>query len=225
MSFNLAAYIDHTILKPAATASEVDKACVEASIAGFAAVCIPPKYVPAARKLLDSSRVKVATVVDFPLGFGGIDVKVQEIEAAIAMGADEVDMVVDLCAIKSGDFEYLTREIEACLVPVYRGGKVIKLIVESGMLTDMELVACCKLYGKYNIDYLKTSTGFSAIGATVHAVKLMREHLPARVAIKASGGIRTYAFAKELIDAGATRLGTSGSLQIMKEFKAAQVNA
>lgn len=225
MSFNLASYIDHTILKPTATAAEVDKVCVEASIAGFAAVCIPPKYVAGARKLLDSSRVKVATVIGFPLGFNAIDIKVTEIQEAIDMGADELDMVIDLCALKSGDFEQLTREIEACLVPVYRAGKVIKVIVESGMLTDTELVACCKLYGRYNIDYLKTSTGFSGTGATVQAVKTMREHLPARVSIKASGGIRTYAFAKELIDAGATRLGTSSSLQIMKEFKAAAVGA
>lgn len=220
MSFNLAAYIDHTILKPTATAADVDKVCVEASIAGFAAVCIPPKYVHSAKKLLDSSRVKVATVIGFPLGFNAIDVKVAEIEDAINSGADEVDMVIDLCAIKSGDFEHLKKEIEACLVPVYTAGRIIKIIVESGMLTDTELLECCKLYGKYNIDYMKTSTGFSGTGATVHAVKLMRENLPSRVSIKASGGIRTYAFAKDLIDAGATRLGTSASLQIMKEFKA-----
>lgn len=225
MSLNLAAYIDHTILKPTASAADVDKVCVEASIAGFAAVCIPPKYVHSAKKLLDSSRVKVATVIGFPLGFNAIDVKVAEIEDAINSGADEVDMVIDLCAIKSGDFEHLKKEIEACLVPVYTAGRVIKIIVESGMLTDTELLECCKLYGKYNIDYMKTSTGFSGTGATVHAVKLMRENLPARVSIKASGGIRTYAFAKELIDAGATRLGTSASLQIMKEFKASLLGA
>lgn len=220
MSFNLAGYIDHTILKPTASAADVDKVCVEASIAGFAAVCIPPKYVHSARKLLDNSRVKVATVIGFPLGFSAIDIKVAEIEEAIAMGADEVDMVIDLCALKSGDFDQLKREIEACLVPVYTAGRIIKVIVESGMLTDTELFDCCKLYGKYNIDYMKTSTGFSGTGATVHAVKLMREQLPARMSIKASGGIRNYDFAKQLIDAGATRLGTSASLQIMKEFKA-----
>ncbi len=220
MSINLASYIDHTILKQTTTASEVDKVCVEASMAGFAAVCIPPRYVPGARKLLDNSRVKVATVIGFPLGYTATDIKVMEIEEALAMGADEVDMVIDLCALKSGDWAHLTQEIEACLKPVYKAGKAIKVIIESGMLTDTELIACCGLYGKYEIDFMKTSTGFASTGATVRAVQMMREHLPFRIGIKASGGIRTYAFAKELIDAGATRLGCSTSMQLMKEFKA-----
>jgi len=220
MPFNLASYIDHTILKQAATASEVDKVCVEASMAGFAAICIPPRYVASAKKLLDSSRVKVATVIGFPFGYNATDVKLTEIQDALEMGADELDMVIDLCALKSGDWDQLAREMETCLKPVYTAGKVMKVIVESGMLTDTELIACCNLYGKYDIDYMKTSTGFAGTGATVHAVQMMREYLPPRMGIKASGGIRTYAFAKELIDAGATRIGTSASVQIMKEFKA-----
>ena len=217
---NLATYIDHTILKQTTTVSEVDKVCVEASMAGFYAVCIPPKYVAGARKLLDGSRVKVATVIGFPLGYNATEVKVREIEEALEMGADELDMVIDLCALKSGDWKQLTREIEECLKPVKASGKLLKIIVESGMLTDSELISCCQLYSRYDIDFMKTSTGFSGTGATVHAVRMMREFLPARIGIKASGGIRTYDFAKELIDAGATRIGCSSSLQIMKEFKA-----
>ena len=219
MSLNLAAYIDHTILKQATTIAEVDRVCVDASMEGFAAVCIPPKYVLAARKLLDGSRVKVATVIGFPLGYTATDIKVREIEEALEMGADELDMVIDLCALKSGDWKHLECEIEACLVPIYKAGKVIKVIVESGMLTNSELVACCAMYSKYNIDFMKTSTGYADKGATVQAVKMMREHLPHRIGIKASGGIRTFAFAKELIEAGATRLGCSASVQIMKEFR------
>lgn len=221
MSFNLASYIDHTILKQTTTVAEVDKVCVEASMAGFVSVCIPPRYVAGAKKLLDGSKVKVATVVGFPLGYNATEVKVREIEEAIQMGADELDMVIDLCALKSGDWKHLTHELESCMAPVYQAGKILKVIVESGMLTDSELISCCQLYGKYEIDFMKTSTGFSGTGATIHAVRMMREFLPARIGIKASGGIRDYAFARQLIDAGATRLGCSSSMQLMKEFKAA----
>lgn len=223
MSFNLAAYIDHTILKQTTTVAEVDKVCVEASMAGFVSVCIPPRYVAGAKKLLDGSKVKVATVIGFPLGYNATEVKVREIEEAIQMGADELDMVIDLCALKSGDWKHLAHEIEACLKPVTQSGMVMKVIVESGMLTDSELIACCQLYSKYDIDFMKTSTGFSGTGATVHAVSMMREFLPARIGVKASGGIRNYEFARELIDAGASRIGCSSSMQLMKEYRATLV--
>lgn len=216
---SIAHFIDHTILKQSTSFSNVDKVCVEASLENFAAVCIPPKYVTTAKKMLDGSKVKVATVIGFPLGFNTIDVKVKEIEEAISMGADEVDVVINLSALKSGDWQYLEDEIKACLQPVYNSNKVIKVIVESGMLTDSELVACCSLYGKYNIDYMKTSTGFASNGASVHAVTLMRKNLPKRIGIKAAGGIRTLAFAKELIEAGATRLGCSESMQLVRESR------
>ena len=220
MSVNIASYIDHTILKQTTTLSEIDKLCVEASLENFVAVCVPPKYVPDVRKMLDGSKVKVATVIGFPLGFNTIEIKVKEIENAIEMGVDEVDMVINLCSLKSGDWKYLENEIAACLAPVYNKGKVIKVIVESGMLTDGELISACQLYSNYEIDYLKTSTGYADNGATVHAVKLMRAHLPQRIGIKASGGIRSYAFARDLVHAGATRIGCSSSMQIVKESRA-----
>ena len=219
MSFNIAAYIDHTILKQTTTLSDVDRVCVEASLENFMAVCIPPKYVSDAKKMLDGSRVKVATVIGFPLGYNAIDTKVREIDEALGHGADELDMVIDLAALKNRDWKHLVKEIESCLKPVYAAGKVIKIIVESGILTDDELLACCELYGKYEIDYMKTSTGFAEKGATVHAVELMKLYLPERIGIKASGGIRSFKFAKELIEAGATRLGCSASMQIMKESR------
>lgn len=221
MSLNLAAYIDHTILKQTTTHAEVDKLCVEASLENFMAVCVPPKYVPDAKKLLDGSRVRIATVIGFPLGFNTLEVKVKEIENSLEMGADEVDMVINLSALKSGDWKFLEHEIESCLAPVYAQGKVLKVIVESGMLTDSELVSCCELYGNHEIDFMKTSTGYADNGASLHAVELMRAHLPRRIGIKASGGIHTLAFAKELIAAGATRLGCSASMQIMKESRTA----
>jgi deoxyribose-phosphate aldolase len=219
MAFNIASYIEHTILKQTTTISEVDKVCLEASMENFVAVCVPPKYVFNAKKMLDSSNVKVATVIGFPLGFGAIETKLQEIDEAIEMGADELDMVIDLCALKSGDWKSLENEIKNCLKPVYAAGKVLKVIVESGILTANELLACCSLYSNYDIDYMKTSTGYAGKGATVEAVRVMRANLPFRMGIKASGGIRTYKFAKELIDAGASRIGCSASMQIMKEYK------
>lgn len=218
MDFNLASYIDHTVLSQTTTASDVDKLCVEASIARFAAVCVPPRFVVGAKKLLRASNVKVATVIGFPMGYNTTSIKVREIQEAIDSGADEVDMVIDLCALKSGDWQHLKNEIEACCKPVYNSQKTIKVIVESGILTDTELIDCCKLYGNYEIGFMKTSTGFANTGASIHAVSLMRKHLPERVRIKASGGIRTCEFALDLIKAGANRIGTSAGMQIMKEY-------
>ncbi len=219
MSINIASYIDHTLLKQTTTLSEVDKICVEASLENFAAVCIPPKYVQDAKKLLDGSRVKVATVIGFPLGYNVTEVKVREINDAIEMGADELDMVHDLCALKNGNWKHLETEIAECLKPIHEAGKTIKVILETGILTDAEVIRCCEMYSNFKIDYIKTSTGFADVGATVHAVKLIKKHIPAKMGIKASGGIRTYAFAKELIDAGATRIGCSASMQIVKEYR------
>ena len=222
MSFNIASYIDHPLLKQTTTLAEVDKICVEASMENYAAVCIPPRYVADAKKLLDGSRVKVATVIGFPLGYNVTDVKLKEINDAIAMGADELDMVHDLCALKSNNWKLLEDEIEACLQPVMEAGKVMKVILETGILTDSEIIRCCEMYSNYKIDYIKTSTGYADIGASVNSVRLIRKHIPARMGIKASGGISTYAFAKELIEAGATRIGCSASNKIMKESRMEQ---
>lgn len=219
MSFNIASYIDHTLLKQTTTHAEVDRLCVEASMEGFVAVCIPPKYVYEAKRLLDGSRVKIATVIGFPLGYNITSVKQAEIERAMDHGADELDMVQDLCALKSGDWDFLEEEIKVCIKPIHEAGKVIKVILETGILTENEIIKCCELYRDLGVDFLKTSTGFADIGVSVHTVQLMRSHLPMNIGIKASGGIRSYEFAKELIDAGATRIGTSSSWQILKESR------
>jgi deoxyribose-phosphate aldolase len=218
---NIAPYIDHTALRQDTTAANIAQLCEEARTHGFAAVCIPPVYVHQASAALAESGVKVATVVGFPFGYHLPMVKTSEAELAIMGGATELDMVANISAIKSGDWRVLETEIREVLEVVKLRGARLKLIIESGILSDEELQRCCELYARFNIDYLKTSTGFAKSGASVETVKRMRELLPQHIAIKASGGIRSYAFAKELLDAGATRLGCSASVQIVQEAQSA----
>ena len=210
-------YIDHTILKPTTRIAEVEKLCSEAKEYGFAAVCVPPPFVKIAKALLVDSNVKVSTVIGFPFGYSAIEAKLAEILLAIVDEVDELDVVVNILAIKNNDWQYISNETNHIVPVIKNKQKVVKMIVESGALTDDELIKCCKLYGAAGIDYLKTSTGYAETGATVQAVKMMRENLPIAVRIKASGGIRTYDFARELIDAGATRLGCSAGVAIVNQ--------
>ena len=213
---NLASYIDHTILKPTTLVADVEKLCSEAKQYGFAAVCVPPNFVKKAKELTQGSQVKVATVIGFPFGYSAVESKIAEILLAIVDGADELDVVINISAIKNNDWQYLANEINHIMPIIRAKNKVIKIIIESGILTDEEIIKCCDIYGLAGIDYLKTSTGYAEKGATVEAVKLFRKHLANQVQIKASGGIRDYAFAKELIDAGATRLGCSAGVAIVQ---------
>jgi deoxyribose-phosphate aldolase len=224
MEGKLNQYIDHTILKPTTTLAEVEKVCNEAMQYQFAAVCIPPLFVNKAKKLINDSGVKVATVIGFPFGYSAIEAKVAEIVLAMVDGADELDMVINISAIKNNDWNFIANEINTIVpivksknLPAGRQGKIIKVIIESGILTDDEIIKCCDIYGMAGVDYVKTSTGYAEKGASIHAVKLIRAHLADSVKIKASGGIKTYEFAKQLIDAGAARLGCSSSVQIVKE--------
>ncbi len=214
---NLAAYIDHTILKPTSLLEDVEKICEEAREYGFAAVCVPPLFVPYAKNKLAASNVKVATVIGFPFGYSAIEAKLAEVVLAIVEGADELDMVINIAALKNNDWQYLAKEINSIFPIIRSKGKVIKVIIESGILTDDEIIKCCDIYGGAGVDFVKTSTGYAEKGASVHAVELIRKHLADAVKIKASGGIKTAAFAKELIDAGADRLGCSSSVAIVKE--------
>jgi len=213
---NIASYIDHTILKPTTLISDVQKLCGEARQYGFAAVCVPPNFAEIAKKELEGSEVKTATVIGFPFGYSAVEAKIAEILLAIVDGADELDVVVNISAIKNNDWPYLANEIGSILPIVRSRRKTLKIIIESGILTDEEIIKCCELYGPAGIDFLKTSTGYAEKGASVQAVQLFRKHLPADVQIKASGGIRDYAFAKQLIEAGATRLGCSASVAIVE---------
>ncbi len=214
---NIAAYIDHTVLRPTTTHRDVEMLCAEAEKYQFAAVCVPPFYVKTAKDFLQETPVKVATVIGFPFGYSATSSKLREIEEAIKDGADELDTVIHLAALKNGDWNWVAEEISTCVAEIHAAKKQMKLIVESGVLTDEELVRACGLVAEYEVDFIKTSTGYAEKGATLHAVTMMRKHLPASVRIKASGGIRTFSTAKELIAAGADRLGCSASVQIIEE--------
>lgn len=213
----IASYIDHTVLKPTTTIAEVENICTEALKYGFAAVCVPPLFVKQAKILLMNSSVKIATVIGFPFGYSAIEAKVAELILAIVDGADELDMVINITALKNNDWQYLAKELNTVMQVIRAKGKVIKVIIESGILTDDEVIKCCDLYGVAGVDFLKTSTGYAEKGASVHAVTLMRKHLADTVQIKASGGIKSLKFAQDLIDAGATRLGCSSSIGIVNE--------
>lgn len=213
---SLAQFIDHTILKPTTTLADIEKICEEAAQYGFAAVCVPPYYVKDAKTILQSTPVKVATVIGFPFGYSHFTAKLAEARQAILDGADELDMVMNLAAFKSNDMAYLESEIGEMTNLTSQHEVTLKVIVESGILTEEEIIKCCDLYKHYKIGYMKTSTGYAERGATLEAVQLMRMHLPPSIQIKASGGVKTYEFAQQLIDAGATRLGCSASVAIVK---------
>ena len=211
----LNAYIDHTILKPTTLVADIEKLCAEAVQYGFAAVCVPPNFVKTVKAMLAGTPVKVATVIGFPFGYSAVESKIAEIILAVVDGADELDVVANISAIKNADWAYLANELGHILPIVRSKEKVIKVIIESGILTDDEIIKCCELYGVAGIDYLKPSTGYAEKGATIEAVQLFKKHLPSNVQIKASGGIRDYAFANALVAAGATRLGCSASVAIV----------
>ncbi len=214
---NIASYIDHTILKPTTLVVDVEQLCIEAMKYNFAAVCVPPPFTKFAKLLLGGSDVKTATVIGFPFGYSAIEAKVTETLLAIVDGVDELDMVANISAIKNADWKFIKQEAETLIAIAHKKEKTIKVIIESGVLTDEEIIKCCELYAELGADFVKTSTGYAEKGATVEAVQLMRKHLPSAIKIKASGGIRNYTFAKQLLDAGADRLGCSASVVIVKE--------
>ena len=211
----LAPFIDHTFLKNTTTTADIDRLCREAAQYGFAAVCVPPYFVQDAKKLLSESGVKLATVVGFPFGYQHFKTKAEEARLALEEGADELDMVMNLAAFRSNDLAYVETEAKEISTLTQNAGKTLKVIIESGILSNEEIIKCCALYRHYPVQFLKTSTGFAEKSATVEAVRLMRQHLPETMQIKASGGIKTAAFAQELINAGATRLGCSASVAIV----------
>ena len=208
-------YIDHTILKPTCLVSDIEKLCAEAKQYDFAAVCVPPNFVKLAKEKLLGSSVQVATVIGFPFGYSATEAKIAEIILAMVDGADELDVVANISAIKNADWTAIADEINHIMPIIRSKNKVVKIIIESGVLTDDEIIKCCDIYGIAGIDYLKTSTGYAEKGASVEAVKLFRKHLPDQVQIKASGGIRDYAAAKSMIEAGATRIGCSAGVAIV----------
>lgn len=216
---NIAEYIDHTKLEPTILVADVEQLCKEAIDNNFAAVCVPPLFVKKAKTFCANTNIKIATVIGFPFGYSAVEAKLAEILLAIVDGADELDMVINIAALKNNDWQYLAHELNHVMTVVTNKQKSIKIIIESGILTDNEIVKCCDLYGIAGVDFMVTSTGYAENGASVNTVKLMRKHLANAIKIKANGGIRTFALAKELIEAGANRIGSSSGMVIVAEGK------
>jgi len=218
----VAKLIDHTLLKPDATAADVEKLCAEARQHGFFSVCVNPVFVPQVKKLLQGSTVKVCCVVGFPLGAQDPQIKLLEARKAIREGAQEVDMVVNVGALKGKDDALVLRDIRGVVEACKDGRALSKVILETSLLTDEEKVRACELSMKAGADYVKTSTGFSSGGATAEDIALMaRTVAPKKLGVKASGGVRTYADLLKMVKAGATRVGASASVKILEEARAA----
>lgn len=214
---DLAHYIDHTLLKPDATDAQIAQLCYEARKYQFAAVCVNPSKIKLCAQLLKGTPVKIATVVGFPLGATPPEVKAYETQQAIDDGAHEIDMVINIGALKSKDYALVARDIAAVVRTAQAGGAITKVIIEAALLDDEEKVIACKLAKEAGAEYVKTSTGFASGGATVHDVALMRWAVGPEMGVKAAGGIKTYADAMKMIEAGATRIGASASVKIIQE--------
>lgn len=211
---NLAKYIDHTILKPQTTEEQVKTVCSEAREHGFFSVCVNPCYVSLVKAELEGSETKVCSVISFPLGANIPEVKAFEATKAIADGADEIDMVINIGALKDGKYDYVREDIKA-VVEACKGKALLKVIIEACLLTDEEKVKACQLAKEAGADYVKTSTGFSTGGATAEDIALMRKTVGPELGVKASGGVRDFEGAKKMIDAGASRIGASSSVAIV----------
>jgi deoxyribose-phosphate aldolase len=212
---DLARYIDHTLLRPDATAEEIDELCDEAREFNFASVCINPTWVRRAARRLRGSDVAVCTVIGFPLGATTPEVKAWEARKALRDGAREVDMVINVGALKSGDHELVLRDIERVVDAAHEVGAICKVILETALLSDEEKVMASALSRQARADFVKTSTGFGGGGATVYDVALMRETVGPEMGVKASGGVRTAEDVEDMIAAGATRIGASAGVQIV----------
>ena len=213
---NLAKYIDHTILKPDATKEDIRILCEEAKTYGFASVCVNPYWVNYAKQLLQDTDVAICTVVGFPLGATPACVKAYETSQAIEDGADEIDMVINIGALKSQDTQTVLEDIKAVVKASKQ--KLVKVIIETCLLTDEQKRLACQLALEAQADFVKTSTGFSNHGATLEDVALMKSVVKDQAKVKASGGIRDYATAMSMIEAGASRLGTSSGVKITKNL-------
>ncbi len=211
---NLAKVIDHTLLKPTATRADIEKLCREALEHGFFSVCINPCWVSTAHELLKGSDVKTCTVIGFPLGANTTEAKVFEAQNALNNGADELDMVINIGALKGKDYQTVLQDIRQ--IRALGDGFTLKVIIETSELTDEEKVKACQLAAEAGADFVKTSTGFSSGGATVHDVALMKKSIPAGMQVKASGGVRTREDAQAMLAAGATRLGASSGIKIIE---------
>jgi deoxyribose-phosphate aldolase len=215
----VAAYIDHTLLKPEATRDEIEKLCREARAYSFASVCVNPTWVRECAFALYGSTVRVCTVVGFPLGATIGDVKVYEARRAIFDGATEIDMVINIGALKSGDDQTVARDIAGVVEAAHEACAIVKTIIETALLSEEEKVRACLLAKEAGADFVKTSTGFSRGGATVADIALMRQVVGTEIGVKAAGGVKDLQAAREMISAGATRIGASAGVRIVQEAR------
>lgn len=213
---SLAKTIDHTLLKPDATPDQIAQLCFEARKYGFASVCINPAWVKLSAQLLQGSPVKVCTVIGFPLGASAPEVKAFETRNAIEQGATEIDMVINVGALKARDLELVARDIRGVVTEAHERGAIVKVIIEAVLLSDEEKTIACLLSKEAGADFVKTSTGFAGGGATVHDVALMRRVVGPEMGVKAAGGVRTYADAESMLKAGASRIGASAGVKIIQ---------
>jgi len=212
---SVAALIDHTLLRPEATASEIRKVCAEARQYGFAAVCVNPYWAPLVTAEIAGSQVKACTVIGFPLGANATSVKVAETIESVRGGAREVDMVLNVGELRGGNREAVSRDIRCVVEAAHQGGAIVKVILETALLTDEQKITACGLAKGAGAEFVKTSTGFGPAGATAEDVALMRRAVGSAMGVKASGGIRTLADFQKMVTAGATRVGSSSSVQIV----------
>ena len=213
---DIARFIDHTLLKPDATEEMIENLCNEAKKYNFYAVCINPYYVKLAKNILRNSNVKIATVIGFPLGANTSKIKALEAEESIKDGADELDMVINIAALKNKDYDKVIEDIEE-VVKKAKGNALVKVIIETCLLTEDEKVRACNLSLEAGANFVKTSTGFNGKGATVEDIRLIKSVVGDKMKIKASGGIRDYETAIKMIEAGANRIGASSSVKIVQD--------
>ncbi len=213
---NLAKTIDHTLLKPDATQQEIAQLCFEARKYGFASVCVNPTWVSLCAELLKGASAKVCTVIGFPLGATSSETKAFETETAIRQGATEIDMVINIGALKARDLETVAKDIRGVVNAAHAHGIIVKVIIETALLTDEEKTIASLISKEAGADFVKTSTGFAGGGATVHDVELMRRTVGPQMGVKASGGVRTFEDAENMIKAGATRIGASAGVKIIQ---------
>ena len=221
-ALNIARLIDHTLLRPEATREDILKVCAEARQYNFASVCLNSCWVPIAASELAGSDIKVCTVVGFPLGATLTEAKLHETEAALRAGAQEIDMVQNIGALRGDDDRAVEEEIALIAAACHRAGAIVKVILETALLSDDQKTSACTLAKLAGADFVKTSTGFGPSGATVHDVELMRRAVGPEMGVKASGGIRTLDDLLQMLDAGATRIGASASVKIVEAARAAE---
>ncbi|MFN2280737.1 MAG: deoxyribose-phosphate aldolase [Anaerolineales bacterium] len=220
----MASLIDHTLLKPDATADQIAQLCYEARKYKFASVCVNPTHVKLCAELLHGTQVKVCTVIGFPLGASSPEVKAFEAQTAIKDGATEIDMVLNIGALKAGDLTLAAQDIHEVVRVGHNAGAIVKVIIETSLLNDEEKITACLLAKEAGADFVKTSTGFSGGGATVEDITLMRRAVGPDMGVKASGGVRDFEDAQSMVKAGATRIGASAGVKIVQEQLASNGN-